>query len=46
MHIYKRTQELSNWLWMGILSGDEERARQDIEWAKQIPLQRFKGDEE
>jgi hypothetical protein len=43
MHIYKQTQELSNWLWMGILSGDEERVRQDIEWAKQISLQIAEG---
>ncbi len=43
MHIYKQTQELSNWLWMCILSGDEEKVRQDIEWAKQIPLQIAEG---
>jgi predicted transcriptional regulator len=43
MHIYKQSQELSNWLWMGILSGDEEKVRQDIEWAKQISLQISEG---
>ncbi len=43
MHIYKLTQELSNWLWMGLLSGDEEKVQQDIEWAKQIPLQIAEG---
>ncbi len=43
MHIYKLTQELSNWLWMGLLSGDEEIVQQDIEWAKQIPLQIAEG---
>ena len=43
MHIYKQTQELSNWLWMGIHSGDEEKVRQDIEWAKQISLQISEG---
>ena len=39
MHIYKLTQELSNWLWMGLHSGDEEKVQQDIEWAKQLSLQ-------
>ncbi len=43
MHMYKLTQELSNWLWMGLLSGDEEKVQQDIEWAKQIPLQIAEG---
>ncbi len=43
MHIYKQSQELSNWLWMGILSDDEEKVRQDIEWAKQISLQIAEG---
>ncbi len=43
MHIYKQSQELTNWLWMGILSGDEEKVRQDIEWAKQISLQIAEG---
>ena len=41
--IYKQSQELSNWLWMGILSDDEERVQQDIEWAKQISLQIAEG---
>ena len=43
MHIYKQSQELSNWLWMGILSSDEEKIQQDIEWAKQISLQIAEG---
>ena len=43
MHIYKLTQELSNLLWMGLLSGDEEKFQQDIDWAKQIPLQIAEG---
>ncbi len=43
MHIYKQSQELSNWLWMGILSDDEAKVRQDIEWAKQISLQIAEG---
>ncbi len=43
MHIYKQTQELSNWLWMGTLSDDEEKVQQDIEWAKKISLQIAEG---
>ena len=43
IHIYEQTQELSNWLWMGILSDDEAKVRQDIEWAKQISLQIAEG---
>ncbi len=43
MHIYKQSQELSNWLWLGILSDDEAKVRQDIEWAKQISLQIAEG---
>ena len=43
MHIYKQSHELSNWLWMGILSDDEEMVQQDIEWAKQISLQIAQG---
>ena len=41
--IYKQSQELSNWLWMGILSDDEAKVRQEIEWAKQISLQIAEG---
>ena len=43
MHIYKQTQELSNWLWMGILSDDKKKVQQDIEWAKKISLQVAEG---
>ncbi len=43
MNIYKQSQELSNWLWMGILSDDEEKVQQDIEWAKKISLQIAEG---
>ncbi len=43
MHIYKQSQELSNWLWMGILSDDEQKVQQDIEWAKKISLQIAEG---
>ncbi len=43
MHIYKRSQTLTNWLWMSTLSGDEEMVQQDIEWAKKISLQIAEG---
>ncbi len=43
MHIYKRSQTLTNWLWMSILSGDEEMVQQDIEWAKKVSLQIAEG---
>ncbi len=43
MDIYKQSQVLSNWLWAGILSDDEEKVQQDIEWAKKISLQIAEG---
>jgi hypothetical protein len=43
MDIYKQSQVLSNWLWAGILSDDEEKVQQDIEWAKKVSLQIAEG---
>lgn len=34
--IYKQSQALSNWLWMGVLLDDKTMVRQDLAWAKEI----------